>query len=437
MDGPGSLMLAVKKASHMRILWFTGVQLPALTGQSLMRAGWQEGLRKALEQHTPDVELGIVSFGSEPRQPVVQGNATYSVIPRKIPHGKVGRIWKAWQHSSYTPDELDRCFEAVQNFKPDLVHFHGSENFFGLVNDRLSVPSVLSIQAVINGYQPFRFTDLGWKDILGNLVTRDLLRGEGLFHRWITSGKYCAIERKILRSCQNYIGRTEWDRALLKAFNPAANYYHCDEVLAGDYYSLEWKNQNAGEETIYSTSSNAFFKGGLILARAVAILKQRGRDNIRLRLAGVDDASEFSRTLMALIVELHLDKNIILLGRIPPQQIATEMLQASLFVLPSHIDNSPNSLCEAMLMGMPCIAAHVGGVPSLMRNGVDGLLYHDRDPFILAEKINQLLDDQALAVRLGVQARRTAMERHDPEKIAERTFQIYQQVISSYGERTG
>ena len=437
MDRPGVLILAVKKVARMRVLWFTGVQLPALTGQSLTRAGWQEGLRNALEQYRPDVELGIVSFGPESRQPVVQGNATYFVIPRTIRRGKIRRIWKAWQHSSYTSDELDRCFEAVQSFKPDLVHFHGSENFYGLVNDRLSVPSVLSIQAVINGLQPFMLTDLGWKGILSNIATRNFLRGDGLIHRWITSEKFCGVERKILRSCRNYIGRTQWDRAMLEAFNPGANYYHCDEVLAGIFYSLEWKNQNAGKEVIYSTGSNAFFKGGLTLARAVAILKQRGREDIKLHLAGIDTASEFGHALTALIAEQHLEKNIVLLGRILPQQITGEMLQASLFVLPSHMDNSPNSLCEAMLMGMPCIAAHVGGVPSLIRDGMDGLLYHDRDPFILAEKIVQLLDDRALAVRLGAQARRTASERHDPEQIAERTVQIYQQVISSHGDRLG
>jgi glycosyltransferase involved in cell wall biosynthesis len=224
---------------------------------------------------------------------------------------------------------------------------------------------------------------------------------------------------------------------MLEAFNPAANYYHCDEVLTGVFYSLEWMNKNAGKDLIYSTGSNAFFKGGLTLARAVAVLKRRGRNNIRLRLAGIDSTSEFGWELKALIAEQHLENNIVLLGRISPQQITGEMLQASLFVLPSHMDNSPNSLCEAMLMGMPCIAAHVGGVPSLMSDGVDGLLYHDRDPFMLAEKINQLLDDQALAVRLGAQARRIALERHDPEKIAERTVQIYQQVISSSREGSG
>jgi glycosyltransferase involved in cell wall biosynthesis len=56
---------------------------------------------------------------------------------------------------------------------------------------------------------------------------------------------------------------------------------------------------------------------------------------------------------------------------------------------------------------------------------------------MLAEKIAQLLDDPVLPIRLGAQARRTAVKRHDPEKITERTVQIYQQVITSYGERTG
>jgi hypothetical protein len=53
---------------RMRVLWFTGVQLPALTGQGLTRAGWQEGLRKALETYQPQVELGIAAFGPEPRR---------------------------------------------------------------------------------------------------------------------------------------------------------------------------------------------------------------------------------------------------------------------------------------------------------------------------------------------------------------------------------
>ncbi len=72
-------------------------------------------------------------------------------------------------------------------------------------------------------------------------------------------------------------------------------------------------------------------------------------------------------------------------------------------MLPSHIENSPNALCEAMLVGTPCIAAFVGGVPSLVRHGEEGLLYHDADPFALAGAVDRLLGDRELgeAARFG------------------------------------
>ena len=60
----------------MRVLWFTGVQLPAVTGEGLNRAGWQEGLRKALEDYAPEIEIVIASFGSEAYAPFTAGNAT-------------------------------------------------------------------------------------------------------------------------------------------------------------------------------------------------------------------------------------------------------------------------------------------------------------------------------------------------------------------------
>ena len=103
-----------------------------------------------------------------------------------------------------------------------------------------------------------------------------------------------------------------------------------------------------------------------------------------------------------------------ILGIAPLPRLPTNWPKASVFVLPSHIENSPNALCEAMVVGTPCIAACVGGVPSLMRDGVDGLLYHDADPYALAGKIDRLLGDPALAERLGASSRERARQRHDP-----------------------
>ena len=417
-------------ATRKRILWFSTLPLPSLSPQSLTRYGWQEGLRKALEIYHPEVELGIVVFSSKIHEPIKMGNATYFTFPRFTHSLQLGKMWKAWQHLSYTAEELDLCVDLANSFSPDLVHFHGSENFFSLSSPRVTVPSVLSIQGIVNGIRPYLFSDIGWKGILRKLATREFIKGEGIIHKWQSWNKYYLHEQQIFQSCQNFIGRTEWDRAVLLAFNPRANYHHCDETLADIFYDLEWHPEHDQKDIIYSTTGNAFFKGGLVLVQAISILSKRGFNNIQLRLAGLDADSDLGRTIRNFIALNQLEEKVVFLGRLYPQQIIEEMQKASVFVLPSHIDNSPNSLCEAMLMGMPCIAAHVGGIPTLVKDGIDGLLYHDRDPYILAEKIIKLLEDRDLAVRLAHQARKTALQRHDRQKIADRTVEIYQSILS-------
>jgi glycosyltransferase involved in cell wall biosynthesis len=414
----------------MRILWFTGVQLPALTGQGLTRAGWQEGLRKALENYQPEVELGIAAPGPTPRQPLALANTTYYTLLGDVPAGRWGRLRKAWSHASYTPVEYARCLELVASFKPDLVHFHGSENFFGLISERLTMPSLLSIQAIVNGYFPFFFSDLGWREIVQEIASPSFLRGEGPLHKWLTWRNYRQDEKQILAGCKNFIGRTAWDRAVLMAFNPKARYFECNEALADLYYTRTWHPEAAREAVVYSTSSGNYYKGSLLLARAVALLKQRGWKDIRLRLAGMNPRYDAGKILVKFIRANHLEENILMLERLSPEQITEEMLSAAVYVHPSHIDNSPNSLCEAMLLGLPCIAANAGGIPSLVRDGEDGLLYHDRDAYMLADRIAQLLSDRPLAARLGAQARQTALERHDREQIARRMVEVYRQVIS-------
>lgn len=416
----------------MRVLWFTGVQLPALTGQGSTRAGWQEGLRRALETYQPEIELGIANFGPTGREPLVQGNATYFTLPRKSPRGTLSRAFHAWQHTVYSSQDLGQAIEMVTRFKPDLVHFHGTENFFGLIADRISPPAVLSLQAIIHGLQPFIFTDAGLRDYLRQIRSLKFVKGGGLIHRWLTLKKYLPVEQKILHACSNYIGRTGWDRAVLAALNPGAHYFHCDEVLTDGYYTAEWRTEAAKQAVIYTTTTDAFFKGSLTLTRAVAILKRRGWKEVQLRLAGAQARSYVGLAVTELARKEGVLENITWLGRLNPAQISEEMLQAGVYVHASHMDNSPNSLCEAMLVGMPCIAAFAGGVPSLVTDDVDGLLYHDRDAYILADKIAGVLSDPALASRLGGQARRRALARHNPQAITARTAEIYSQVAHGH-----
>ncbi len=418
----------------MRVLWFTGVQLPALKNQGLTRARWQEELRASLESNHPELELGIATFHSQPMEPVRRGNATYLTLHRQSPSGRLGRTWQAWQHKSFSDAEYRECIDLVHKFKPDVIHFHGSENFFGLICREISVPSVLSIQGIISRCVPYFFTDLSWREILQQFSPGSFLRGRGLIHKWWSMKKYCGIEAQILKACRNFIGRTEWDGAVIQAVNPQSNYFHCDEPLAGIFYTAQWQPASSAKQVIYSTSSGVPFKGSLMLVHSMAVLRERGWKNVELHLAGINPDFDAGKLIVDYIQEQHLEDRVHLHARLDPEQIVGKMLQSSLYVHSSHMDNSPNSLCEAMLIGMPCIASRVGGVPSLVREGIDGFLYHDRDVCMLADRIIQILSDPNLASRLGQEARNTALLRHDRKKIAARMVEIYQQVLSRPGQ---
>lgn len=415
----------------MQILWFTGVQLPAVTGEALNRAGWQEGLRKALFRHHPDIKLAIASFGSEPYEPYRDENTTYYNIFRQPPsESRWKRMAENWKHRSFEEEELRNCLEIVELVQPDLIFIFGTENPFGLLANRLPVPVVISIQAVLNGLVKRIFSGLSPSEMFRELFSKETLIGEGLFHRRWQLEKLSKMEQVIYSRCNIFAGRTDWDKKWLNRLNRKAVYYHIDRILADDYYGASWDINQTKKNLIFTTSSNAPFKGGITLVRAIVELKKRGREEVYLRIAGVHPQSIVGRNITRLKNKYRLHNQITILDRVHPGEIISEMQMASIFVLPSHMDNSPNSLAEAMLIGMPCIASDVGGIPSMLEDGKDGLLYHHDDISSLADKLELMLDDPDYAVELGSHAMKKAVKRHDPEKITNETVAMYHQVIA-------
>lgn len=416
----------------MKVLWFTGVQLPAVTSEKLSHAGWQEGLRHSLDKYYPNVHLGIASFSSNDYQPFRKANATYYNIFREPkPESRLSRFITNWKHYDVSSEELRQCLQIVERFDPDLIYIFGTENPFGLLCDRFSVPSIISIQAVLNGYKERVFSGLSIRDVICEVVSKKFLMGVGVFHKWWRMSQQAKVEKDIFSRCQYFDGRTTWDEHWLENLNPDADYYHIDRVLSDNYYQAEWNSKKAHRGLIYSTSSNAAFKGGISLVRALIELKKRGRSKIQLRMAGVHPKSRVGLTIHRLINKHHLQKQITMLGRVLPSQIINEMKRASLFVLPSHIDNSPNSLAEAMIVGMPCIASDAGGIPSMLDDGIEGLIYPHQDISSLADKVEILLDSPKQALKYGKNARQTALIRHDPKRIADKVVSMYKEVIRS------
>jgi glycosyltransferase involved in cell wall biosynthesis len=419
----------------MHILWFTGVELPAVKGGGLTRAGWQENLRRALYQYSPDIRLSIAAFGSKPYQPFQMENATYYNIYREAMSGsRWQRLLKNWKHRTFSEQDLERSYAVYQQIKPDLVFIFGTENPFGLLADRFFVPSVVSIQAVLNGLVGSLFQGLTWQELLEELFSRKTLTGQGLYHKWWSHINSARIERKIYKQVNIFCGRTDWDKSWQKRLNPQAQYFHIDRVLGQEYYQASWRLDTSEDQRIFSLLGNAPFKGGITLVRAAALLKARNGKRLQVRLAGIDPNSMVGKNIGRIVQQESLDGQIFMLGRLQRDQIIKEMKAARLFVLPSHLDNSPNSLAEAMVVGMPCLASNAGGIPSLLADGHEGLIYLHDDVTALADGIEKMLSNSQYAEQLGFQARKTARERHDPEKIANATRQMYQTVFEEWGD---
>lgn len=413
----------------MRVLWFADVQLPKVTGVPQGGGGWVEGLRRALEQFAPEVELAIVAPGSVAHRHFSAGNATYFHVPYECNEGRAARVLGRWRHNPVPAGAVARCVDIARAFAPEVVHVHGAEHYFGLAIPLLRVPAVISLQGIASVYERYSLSGLEWQEVLRDVPTRSFLRGNGPLHGHWRMSQRANVERRILGTCNEFMGRTEWDRSVLGLLYPQARYHEVGEVLGEPFDQTQWLGPQPGEETFYCTGGGSALKGVELLLEALILLRRSGVRSPRLRLAGGVADGLLARKITALLGAPELRGAVDVLGRCTPNQIAGELASASAFVLPSHMDNSPNALCEAMLVGTPCIAAFVGGVPSLVKDGVEGLLYHDSDPFALAGKMEQLLSDPALAARLGANARETAQRRHDPQTVAGQAVDTYRKVL--------
>lgn len=126
----------------------------------------------------------------------------------------------------------------------------------------------------------------------------------------------------------------------------------------------------------------------------------------------------------------HEDVNIKLEGVASAQQLRDALLNSTLYVHTSYIDNSPNSVCEAQISGVPVICTAVGGVPSLIEEGKTGFLIPANDPFQLAYLIRELYTEKAKNIEIGNNAKAMAVKRHDKTRIVNELLGMYKCVNS-------
>jgi glycosyltransferase involved in cell wall biosynthesis len=123
------------------------------------------------------------------------------------------------------------------------------------------------------------------------------------------------------------------------------------------------------------------------------------------------------------------DVNVKLMGVIDSSELVKNLLDADIYIHTSYIDNSPNSICEAQLIGIPIISTDVGGISSLIIDGITGHLVPSNDPFSLVSKILKIFNDSDNTKLISNQGKIIAFKRHNKEAIKDDLFNCYNKII--------
>jgi glycosyltransferase involved in cell wall biosynthesis len=169
-------------------------------------------------------------------------------------------------------------------------------------------------------------------------------------------------------------------------------------------------------------------KGHYDVLRAVPRVRER-HPRVLFLFAGNEEDPGAEAQLQRIVAEQELAPNVRLLGPVGGAEKLQLLQTASVLILPSYGENMPVSVLEGMAAGLPVVTTRVGALPEAIEEGSEGYLIEPGDWEALAERINRLLDDRALARSMGAAARRKARERWDVGGIASRLEEIYQELL--------
>lgn len=150
---------------------------------------------------------------------------------------------------------------------------------------------------------------------------------------------------------------------------------------------------------------------------------------VAMTMAGPDKKDGSLERCTVLARELGVEKALMFRGGIPKADVPNLILQHSIFVNTTHVDNLPVTLIEAMASGLLVVSTDVGGVPDLMTHGVHGLLVPDDDAEAMADAILDVVHDPHRTSALRHSARLHAA-RFDIEPISKQWLQLFDDVIA-------
>ena len=446
-----------ESVNRMKVLWLMNIMLPAFAQKHGLpysnREGWLTGVYDRMQKDRR-ARTGEDAYLPEERA----GQTTAKDITHPVcfasPLGKLrgqedGVTFYSFQENLQEPEIYDASLEErfrdiLQDFLPDMVHIFGTEFPHTLAMARTYAKpeqTLIGLQGLCYIYADYYSADLSAR-VCNWPTLRDLIRRDSIKRQIEKFRKRGEFEKEALRLSGHVTGRTEFDCKAAFQINLSLSYHHMNETMRSCFYDGAWERANAQPYRIFVPQGDTPAKGLHYVLKALPKLIQEHPET-HLFVAGnsVIDAASTSKYpwflrisaygayLRRLIFFRHLKKHVTMLGSLTAKEMREQYLKASVFVCPSSLENSPNALAEAMLLGVPCAASNTGGIPSMLQDGKEGRLFPRGNVTELATTILEIWDNPENTDEMRKNASVRARRMHHPDVNFARLLEIYRSMV--------
>lgn len=371
----------------MRIVWLCNVPIPQVCEKFRIGTspygGW---LEKAYEELSSLGEFEILFV--------------YPDFVDKIERiGNFIRFPRFKDPSAISIKDISVAKEVLDIAAPEILHIFGSEMSHSLAfAEVFNKPNstIVNIQGVMRDIADKYCNGIPkWETIIPTIAEL-LFRSGNIQFQKKKMQKRAINEYKLMNMVSYAVGRTTYDKSFVNSVTRHIQYTYCPESLRETFYTNSvWYYEKCEKNSIFMSQASYPIKGVHYLIKALSLVK-KSYPSFKLYIGGDSllpnsfksyfGKSSYQRYVRRLINKNKLGGNIIFLGSLNAEQMKERYLRANVYVLPSIVENSPNSLGEAMMLGAPVIAANVGGVHDILGDDNESE-YECTDIKHLADKI--------------------------------------------------
>ena len=224
----------------MRVLWIVNMVFPdaakALGRETSSSGGWLLDLAASIAG-SDDIEVATMTYyGGKEYKDITVSNIRHFIFP-----GGGKRLLFD------NPQTVSDCRKVVNEFKPDLIHIHGTEYApaFAILEAAPHIPKILTIQGIIKRISEEYYGGLSVKTLLKTIRFSDIIKMKTPFGYKMLYTRNAKREIKVLKNVKYVTGRTDWDKATMLSINPYLTYFRCNYNLREAFYnSPKWNIKN-------------------------------------------------------------------------------------------------------------------------------------------------------------------------------------------------